>query len=161
GGLRNRKIPRRENGDYSHRLLDDEEILGGIDIRQNAAVDAFALFRIPFEPVGGVIDFATRLGKWLALLSRQIFGQALLVRADDLADIRKNRAAFLDAARTPGTEGTVRRLDRSPQILPRCDWECSERFLGGGVDDIDAAIPLLDPLARDAHLQDQTHSPLQ
>ena len=97
------KVPRRDGGADTDRLLDGEDALVGGVGRYGVAVGALAFLGEPLNKGRAVGDLALGFGQRLAAFQRHQFGQAVLVGHDQIEPAAQYLGARLGGLLFPVT----------------------------------------------------------
>ena len=130
-----REVPGRDRGDDADRLLQDDDALIRLMVRNNVAIDPFRLFGEPFDERGGVGHFALRLGERLAAFGGADLRQILLRRHHQLEPFAQDRSALFRQHRRPGRPGGVRRFDGAAGFRGALIGDLGDHLASGGIVD--------------------------
>ena len=114
---RDRKVPRRDRGAHTHRLLDDEVALVGVGGRNRLAVDALAFLGEPLDEAGAVHHLALGFDERLALLGGNDPGQVVGVIDHEVEPPHQDGVALLGGFCPPARPSSLRCGQRLARLL--------------------------------------------
>ncbi len=130
---RERKIPWRDCGDDADGLLDDDDALVGLMLRDCVAVDALPFFGEPLDERGGVGDFAFCFGERLALLEGHELGEIFLICEQEIEPLAENYGAFFRGFLAPCGEGAIGGFDGLARFAGAEIGNIGDDFACGGI----------------------------
>ena len=151
---RDGKVPRRDDGDGSDRLLQCvAEVVRQLG-RNGLARDPPRLAREEFDDVDGALDFAARLGQRLALFPRERFGQLLPPLFHAPLDLEQDLATHRRGRLPPSVERVPRRVARLGGLRRGRGGRLRDDVAYvGGIDVLDASALGFPPVAADEVLE--------
>jgi hypothetical protein len=155
GDHRAREVPGRDGHHHAHRLPVDQHAAVGLVRRQDLAVDAPTLLRIPAHEAGAEQDLAARLRQRLALLQRHQQRQVVGVAADQLEPGQHRVGPFLRGAGLPGRQRGRSRIHCPHRIGRAGGGHFAQHLAGGRVAHGEAAARAGGPLAADEEVRGQ------
>ena len=131
------KVPRRDDGARTDGLLEDEASARRVRQRNDLAVSAHALGRVPVKVSVAAGDLEATLVEDLAVLSRddpsEIFGMLL----DERVQLEDDGSSLMSSRRLPGLERLDGVLDGDIDVLSALLRQISERLASRWIDDLE------------------------
>jgi hypothetical protein len=153
------EVPRGDRRDHADRLLDDDDALVRLVLRDGVAVDPLGLLGEPLDKARAVDDLAAGLGQGLALLHGHEDGEILLVRHHQVVPLAQDVGALLAGLGAPVGPGPVRRIDGAPGLGGAQLGDRAQHLAGRRIGHVDGLAGLgVDPGAVDIGLlAEQAH----
>ncbi len=134
-----REVPGGDGCADANGLLQDQQALVVVELRQGFAVDALGFFGKPLDEAGAIGDFAFGLGQGLALLGGHDAAEVVLIGHEQLEPFAQNAAALFGGFAAPGGPGGIGSGYRGLGILRAEVGDFGELGAGGRVMDGEAA----------------------
>ena len=118
-------------------MLDHDQALVSLVLRNHVAVGALRLLCKPFDKRCCISDFALRFGERFALLGRHQQGKIVLVREHEFEPLAKNHGTLFSHFRAPRNQCRISRRDGATGFGRPHLWNRADDAPVRGVDDID------------------------